>query len=301
MFGGSKTKLIKLPPHWEKRKNESGQDYFINVLTNQAQYEIPKPLAPNWKLHKDKATGAVYYWNVQTRETVAYNEPPPPPGGPSSQPPPPPPPPPGAPPPSVPPPPLQSGMMTSSGAVPPPPPRPPPPPSVIGGLAGEQDVRAGSSSGLLTGMSGLGLSGAVADGTAADGAAADSSAADGTAADGVEEEEVTLGEDSLDIERTKTFTSDDIASPTRTHTFTREPAASCSDSMLSETDQDTFRESADFGTREPATSDVDTVALSGAAFAHVMNRTSQIALDRTSRVSVAVRPSEVGERASTRL
>jgi len=74
-----KAVLEPLPLHWERRKDESGQTIYFNTLTQRKQVEKPKPLAPGWRMTKDKTTGQVYYWNVHTRETVACDEPPPPP------------------------------------------------------------------------------------------------------------------------------------------------------------------------------------------------------------------------------
>ena len=71
--------LDPLPPHWKRRKAANGHVEYQNTLTGQTQATKPKPLAPGWRLTKDISTGRVYYWNVHTRETVAYNELPPPP------------------------------------------------------------------------------------------------------------------------------------------------------------------------------------------------------------------------------
>ena len=71
--------LDPLPPHWKRRKAANGHVEYQNTLTGQTQATKPKPLAPGWRLTKDIETGRVYYWNVHTRETVAYNELPPPP------------------------------------------------------------------------------------------------------------------------------------------------------------------------------------------------------------------------------
>lgn len=70
--------LDPLPPHWKRRKDVNGHVEYQNTLTGQIQATKPKPLAPGWRLTKDMKTGRVYYWNVHTRETVAYDEPPPP-------------------------------------------------------------------------------------------------------------------------------------------------------------------------------------------------------------------------------
>lgn len=85
------SRLVPLPAHWVRRTNDDGVEYFVNELTDEATYQRPQPLADGWRLTKDQATGIVYYWNVRTRETAAYErQVPPPPPPPSNAPPPPP-------------------------------------------------------------------------------------------------------------------------------------------------------------------------------------------------------------------
>ena len=235
-----KSVMDPLPPYWERRKDAAGAEYFFNTLTEQTQSEKPKPLAPGWKLTKDKATGQVYYWNFNTRETVAYNVPPPPPMPPPAA----------AAVPPPPPPPPQTATSTAAAAVRPPPPPPlpetarppppPPPPSAINFAS----VKPPST---LSGLSALDAGEAPEDADARD----------------------SLRE-----------TTD-----------------------CTETDADTFRDSIDGlgGAPFRKASECEDVPLSGAAFAHVMQRNSQITLSRS---SLAQRPSEStpgGDRKSTRL
>ena len=264
-----KSLVDPLPPHWERRKQQNGDVLYMNTLTNQVQFEKPKPLAPGWRLTKDKKTGVVYYWNVETRETVALNElppPPPAPGLPSEKPPPPPPPP---------------GELPASPPPPPPPSQPRETEASLLRPPAELDHKQSSLPGDLgfrQTSSAMGLGKQVSG--VLDAAASNEDELESVSQRSRLESYATSNDDSL-----RGGSVSEIASM-------REAAASVA-------------------------SDCD-VALSGPAFAHVLSRVSQQALERTNvlerasameragdaeaphRASVVAKRPE-GARASTRL
>lgn len=73
--------LDPLPEHWQRHTNKDGALYYVHTLTGIATNQKPKPLPANWRMTKDKSSGVIYFWNVQTRETrpCTWEAPPPPP------------------------------------------------------------------------------------------------------------------------------------------------------------------------------------------------------------------------------
>ncbi|KAE9341368.1 hypothetical protein PF008_g10659 [Phytophthora fragariae] len=62
-----------LPPGWSEHRTPQGATYFYNAATGVSTYDMPTPVqasTPKWVEYKDDATGAFYYFNTVTKETV---------------------------------------------------------------------------------------------------------------------------------------------------------------------------------------------------------------------------------------
>jgi len=64
-----------LPPNWEVRTvPESGQIYYVNIVTKASQWDKPTPedseLPLNWEKRTDPESGDPYYVNVVTKEST---------------------------------------------------------------------------------------------------------------------------------------------------------------------------------------------------------------------------------------
>lgn len=60
-----------LPTGWaESIDVQSGQVFYMNVLTNQTSWDRPASLAAGWTEYVDNATGAPFYYNALTQEST---------------------------------------------------------------------------------------------------------------------------------------------------------------------------------------------------------------------------------------
>lgn len=55
-----------IPRNWRQETTADGECYFVNVLTRERSYSLPRPLPRPWRESLEKATGKVYYWNPRT-------------------------------------------------------------------------------------------------------------------------------------------------------------------------------------------------------------------------------------------
>ena len=58
----------ELPKNWAIAKDDRGDTYYWNKVTQETTYELPEALPGKWKDAFDKKSGSPYYYHSRTQE-----------------------------------------------------------------------------------------------------------------------------------------------------------------------------------------------------------------------------------------